>query len=449
MAAVQSPAAVEAFYCFNSEFGPHESNEHEKVLYHYPETVPFELQMRAIGLCEAVINITRTFGSDRLCEAMHTQKRKQSFFEAEPDFWMVLTVKNPSETKRSKENKTMTRWREGALNDMALRGVVEQAYSMFRMFHGTMAALAQREGVQALRDTLKTFLAQYLLTLDIERLNLVKSLEGIQFLPVDKNVYLRIVSCVNLINNTFPQVRECVFLFKDHLVWSGLEQEDIRVLFRFLRLHMGLKDSQVPATKCFLDLNKDPASGFVVGPKTLPSSEPVALPDIYIGAGEDRLKLAIFQQHNITLVLLLEAEEQSHEPEFFAQLQRVFAPQVEWLAPAIQDNYVSRKAVSEEPYRYMYFNHMNLAIKSTITKATAITPAVMKVLLQMREDFANVTERVHEQIIGTSSNTWVVGKRSEDRDLYLIIEDKKASLIEVYEEQQKLNSTLFGNIFLD
>ena len=42
---------------------------------------------------------------------------------------------------------------------------------------------------------------------------------------------------------------------------------------------------------------------------------------------------------------------------------------------------------SEEPYRYMYFNHMNLAIKSTITKATAITPAVMKVLLQMRQDF--------------------------------------------------------------
>ena len=90
MAAIQSPAALEAFYCFNSEFGPHESNEHEKVLYHYPETVAFEMQMREIGLCEAVINITRTFNPKKLCEAMHTQKRKQSFFEAEPDFWMVL-----------------------------------------------------------------------------------------------------------------------------------------------------------------------------------------------------------------------------------------------------------------------------------------------------------------------------------------------------------------------
>ena len=96
MAAVQSPAALEAFYCFNSEFGPHESNEHEKVLYHYPETVPFELQMREIGLCEAVINITRTFAPEKLCEAMHTQKKKQSFFEAEPDFWMVLVRQSPT-----------------------------------------------------------------------------------------------------------------------------------------------------------------------------------------------------------------------------------------------------------------------------------------------------------------------------------------------------------------
>lgn len=449
MAAIQSPAALEAFYCFNSEFGPHESNEHEKVLYHYPETVPFELQMREIGLCEAVINITRTFASEKLCEAMHTQKKKQSFFQAEPDYWMVLTVKNPSETKRSKDGKSLIRWKEGALNDLALATVVEQTYSMFRMFHGTMASIVEREGLVRLREILQGFLSQYLLTMDIERLNLVKSLEGIQFLPVDKNVYLRIVSLVNLINNTFPQVRECVFLFKDHLVWSGLEQEDIRVLFRFLRLHMGLKEGKTPSTKCFLDVNKDPTSNFVIGPKALPADEPFSLPDIYISAGGDNLKLAIYRNLSVTLVLLLEPEEQSESPQFFAQLERVFDSQVKSIAPAISDNYDARKAMSEEPYRYMYFNHMNLAIKSTITKATAITPAVMKVLLQMREDFEKVKEKVHEQIIGTSNNTWVVGKRSEDRDLFLIIEDKKASLMEVYEEQQKLNSTLFGNIFLD
>ena len=128
-------------------------------------------------------------------------------------------------------------------------------------------------------------------------------------------------------------------------MWSGLEQEDIRVLFRFLRLHMGLKEGKKPSTKCFLDINKDPASGFVVGPKALPASEAVSLPDIYISAGGDKLKLAIFKQLSVTLVLLLENEEQSESPQFFAQLERMFVPQIKSIAPAINDNYVARKGM--------------------------------------------------------------------------------------------------------
>ena len=53
-------------------------------------------------------------------------------------------------------------------------------------------------------------------------------------MPVDKNLYLNIISFINGTNNSFPQIKEIVFFFKDHLVWSGLEQEDIRVLYRFL-----------------------------------------------------------------------------------------------------------------------------------------------------------------------------------------------------------------------
>ena len=39
---------------------------------------------------------------------------------------------------------------------------------------------------------------------------------------------------INLTNNTFPQIRETIFMYKDHLVWSGLEQDDIRVLYKFI-----------------------------------------------------------------------------------------------------------------------------------------------------------------------------------------------------------------------
>jgi len=35
--------------------------------------------------------------------------------------------------------------------------------------------------------------------------------------------------------NMFPDITYSCFLHSDHLVWSGLEQDDIRVLYRCLK----------------------------------------------------------------------------------------------------------------------------------------------------------------------------------------------------------------------
>ena len=32
----------------------------------------------------------RTFSPDKPCSSLHTQKTRQVFFEAEPDFWMIM-----------------------------------------------------------------------------------------------------------------------------------------------------------------------------------------------------------------------------------------------------------------------------------------------------------------------------------------------------------------------
>lgn len=37
-----------------------------------------------------------------------------------------------------------------------------------------------------------------------------------------------------MIENTFPTIKYSSFLYRDHLVWSGLEQEDMRVLYECL-----------------------------------------------------------------------------------------------------------------------------------------------------------------------------------------------------------------------
>lgn len=38
---------------------------------------------------------------------------------------------------------------------------------------------------------------------------------------------------------------------------------------------------------------------------------------------------------------------------------------------------------------------------------------------------------MHEQIINAGTNKWLVGKKSENREVYLIFEDKKTNLNDV------------------
>ena len=39
---------------------------------------------------------------------------------------------------------------------------------------------------------------------------------------------------------------------------------------------------------------------------------------------------------------------------------------------------------------------------------------------------------IHEQIINTQSGKWILGKKSEDREIFLIFDDKRDKLNEVY-----------------
>jgi hypothetical protein len=57
---------------------------------------------------------------------------------------------------------------------------------------------------------------------------------GVHFLPVDRNIYLQILSFIHQIEGTFPMIQHTCFLYNDHLVWSGLELDDMRILYRYI-----------------------------------------------------------------------------------------------------------------------------------------------------------------------------------------------------------------------
>jgi hypothetical protein len=77
---------------------------------------------------------------------------------------------------------------------------------------------------------LELFFPQHIATLDFEQSDVVEAFNGIQFLPLDKNTYLKVACFVNMTEAKFPSIEYTIFIYHDHLIWSGLEQVRERLL---------------------------------------------------------------------------------------------------------------------------------------------------------------------------------------------------------------------------
>ena len=67
-----------------------QEQQKQKVLFYYPKEDVLDRKLRNIGLCEAIINFTKSFSPSKPCEAVHTLKTRQVLLEAEPDIWMSM-----------------------------------------------------------------------------------------------------------------------------------------------------------------------------------------------------------------------------------------------------------------------------------------------------------------------------------------------------------------------
>jgi len=169
------------------------------------------------------------------------------------------------------------------------------------------------------------------------------------------------------------------------------------------------------------------------------------------------------------------------------------------------------QSVVEEPYRFLYFNHMNLALKTSLASGgagaagsggssknapagSALTMDTIKIIRAIHRDFntkrfkfkqiaaytqkaatmndATVTvnattpsadtaipshlrhnlreEGSNEVIVKTKHGGWIVGRRATQshREFFLLLDERTTSMQEVQEEVDNLSRTYFYNIFI-
>lgn len=425
-----------------------EEKEAEKLLYFFPNDTPKDTKMKAIGLCEAIVKFSATFEKESACEVVHTQATRQVFYNPEPNFWMSMIVVLPFSQRQTKDGQTIIEYHEESVQNIVLHAFLRQAYAMYKLFNGKFQFMLDSFNREALVHKLDLFFPQYIhSSIDFEHGDLVDSFNGIQFLPLDKNTYLRVQCFVNLTESEFDAIKYTAFVYHDHLVWSGLEQDDMRVLYKFLTQGNEDKDFAASAT-----------SYFVTGPENLDDGEtPINAPRLFLSNADDdeELHLVTYQCNDIKLCLLV-SEESVMDIQFYKKLHTFIAKPLRDLDKTIGDQQAKRAAGQYEvQYKYLYFNHMNLAQKSsfmTLPKKagqptiSTVSPEFVQYVTDMHTDFSDTLED-SEIVLKTDSDCWVVGRQSDQREFFVVLNQKNANLIEINEEIRRFSLTHFGNIF--
>lgn len=71
----------------------------------------------------------------------------------------------------------------------------------------------------------------------------------------------------------------------------------------------------------------------------------------------------------------------------FKTLHSIIPRQIDILPPILEDNFNLKKQNLDEQYRYIYFNNMNCAIKTSVKERSTISKETMKMLNDIHNDF--------------------------------------------------------------
>ncbi|XP_042197034.1 vacuolar fusion protein CCZ1 homolog isoform X3 [Callorhinchus milii] len=374
-------------------------------------------------------------------------------------------VSNPIIERVNKDGSTVVEYQEDELLDTVYGAVIQQCYSMYKLFNGTFARSMELGGVELLIQKLEKFFFRYLQTLHLQSRDLLDVFGGISFFPLDKMTYLKIQSFVNRMEENLSLVKYTAFLYNDQLIWSGLEQDDMRILYKYLTTSLFPRHMEPELIgrdspgRGGMTGNLHHYGRFLTGPSNINDPEiPIRFPRIFVNTKDkyEELHLIVYKAMSAAVCFMIDASVEMTR-EFCQKLDSLVGPQLTLLASDICEQFNTNKRLSgpeKEPhFKFIYFNHMNLAEKTTIHMRktasmclTSVHPDLMKILGDINSDFSRADED-EEIIVKAMTDYWVVGKRSDQRELYVILNQKNANLIEVNEEVKKLCATQFNNIF--
>ncbi|CAG8788728.1 2732_t:CDS:2, partial [Racocetra persica] len=220
--------------------------------------------------------------------------------------------------------------------------------------------------------------------------------------------------------------------------------------------HLNVDDSDIKPLKVYLTKKVT----------DIPKGDATKADDVYEGSTEEYFLIA-YKQNDLTLVFLIlnslpEVHTKVSNVTLYKSIHEYLSSHSDDIIKNMNEDYeYSGKLGSDtdKEYRYVFFNKLNLAIKSSLypftasngtssSKGLTITSEMAHALCDLHEDLEK-DPHLTEIYTRSTTNFWIVGKRSDGRVLYVVVPKKEVSLMEVEDDVRKLSNLYFSGLYVD
>ncbi|CAF2351129.1 unnamed protein product [Rotaria sp. Silwood2] len=131
-----------------------------------------------------------------------------------------MTIHVPN-IERKKNEKLIIEYYDEHINDRPMLSILKMSYRYFVLQHGTISVLLQNNDIEVVKNILKEYFdkfIEYHLQRMIIDITVDSSFFGVQFLPVEKLIYIKVQSILRRFELRFTSLKETLFLHRNQLV---------------------------------------------------------------------------------------------------------------------------------------------------------------------------------------------------------------------------------------
>ncbi|KAA0197112.1 hypothetical protein FBUS_08332 [Fasciolopsis buskii] len=365
--------------------------------------------------------------------------------------WAVMIVSLPSNEMSVDVPGQLLKSAE-SVSDQVMGSVLKTACQTFELFNGEVSRLLVNEGMETLKKRLEHFFHRYLRTMLFEHCDLLDCFNSIQFTAVDPGDFARVQGFLNRIKYAFPCVQHLSFFYDGRLIQSTLELDYARHIYHYLNSFLFIEQPDLNHTGTACQAKH--LGRFLVGPKDLADTSQFVQCPVLCSPGSDvpDSQLITYQALRTVVCFIVRGTYLRSQHAFQVQLfEDQFNPNIVTLSAvglgqSREDESVqmveelaqtdTTLVTSQDHSRFVYWNPSTYAVMSTLHVYTGSgrrpytgAKPILEAMTSLRMELLQRPTSWHEEItVRWDSNLWVIGRRSNGREVYMVFIRKQENL---------------------